>query len=193
MMKLAFLFIEALALCAALESMAHSKFTKVWGHLMIRICRDMIAAAAVAMFVSTAYAEDQKFLSVDQTIRVTNGLSQLDKYDGICKDGAIEKTCPKFYNLGMGIRLAIARNMDKGTQVGKIYTAQRQALIARLSGGNTKVPDDKMAEFIVEDQKSLDAASGVTMEHIKRSDLKLDENPIPATVLYMIIPIMDDQ
>ncbi len=152
-----------------------------------------IIATCLATFVSNVRAEEPKFLSVDQIIRVTNGLSQLDKYDGICKDGAIEKTCPRFYNFGMGVRLAIARNIDKGSQVGKIYTAQRQSLIARLSGGGTKVPDDKMGEFLAEDQKAMDAASGVVMEHIKRSDLKLDENPVPATILYMIIPIMDDQ
>ena len=144
------------------------------------------------LLCSAAYAQEPKYLSVEQAIRVTNGLGQLDGYDGTCKDGATEKTCRKLYNLGMGVRMTIAKNMDKGVAVGKIYNKARQDLIAQLSEGGTKVPDENMSKFLAEDAKAQEASSGVIMDRINKSDLKLDENPIPATVLYQIIPILND-
>ena len=154
--------------------------------------RHSIVIFVAALFIgSTARAEESKRLTVQQAILIYNGLIQLDGYDDVCRDGATEKTCRRIYKFGGGARISIATNLAEAKRIVTAYTDARNALIAQYANGSNKVPDEDIARFNADDRKALNATVDVVFGRIKRDDLKLDENPIPPSVLSLIIPIID--
>lgn len=143
-----------------------------------------------AALLVPAHAADQPKLTVDQVASVTAGLSQLDTYDKTIKDGARETVVKQAYSFGGGLRWLIAGNLEKGRRVIKQYQEARAALVNSMAKDG-KIPDDKLQALNAEDRKMQEAVADVQFDRIRGDELKLNENPVPASVLSLILPIVD--
>lgn len=160
------------------------------------LIRTVAAIALLLSAVLPASAKDQ--FTVEELILLGNNLAKLDGYEKVVKDGAQERTTKVFYNFEPGLRWQNATSIDKIVAVDKQYRQQlriiRDAVNAKDVSGNT--PEEKAAAraalYAAEDQKLLTTIPGVDIAHIKLDELKLKENPIPATVLGLLKPIIDE-
>jgi hypothetical protein len=150
---------------------------------MLRIC----AIAFAAMFSTASFAAD---LTVEQVVVVANGLAQLDGYEKVVKDGAQEKVVKVPYNFGGGLRWSIAGNLEKGRAVAKRYEDSRKAVFDQMAKDG-KIPAEKEQVFTDELRKILDKPADIQLDHFKRDELKTQENPIPGSVLSLLLPIVD--
>lgn len=145
-----------------------------------------IAAGLIAAVVSTSAIAQE--LTVEQAKGVVTGLRQLSKYETVDKDG---KPATGYYKFSGTLRFTMALNIETGTKVEVALQAANVALVAELANGGPSVPDDKMVEYNKRIRAILDAPCRCTFEPIKRDDLKLDDNPIPPTVLALLLPILE--
>lgn len=148
----------------------------------------MLAAAALIFAAGTAHADP---FTIEQCQLVNIGLQQLDGYDRVVKDGQNERVVRQTYNLGPGLRLSIARNMEKLRRVDASLRQARLGVLQQFSGGESKVPDGNLIAYQAEDRKLMDAPCGEDLIRIKLDELKLSENPVPASVLSVLLPIVD--
>lgn len=153
----------------------------------------LLASSSIAAAQTTA---ERDALTVEQALNVKFGLEQLAKYQTTDKDG---KTVDNFYRFSGDTLIVFAINIDLGRRLETQVQNTRNTLIMGLAGDSSgKVPPEKEGDFNVEWRKIMDAPSRVGFEHVKRKDLCLEvtpackvENPIPAPVLSLIIPIVD--
>lgn len=128
-------------------------------------------------------------LTVEQIVNISTALEALDRYDRVSSDG---KVVSMPYVFELRTRLDIAHDLEEARAVRRAYQAAVQARIAKMAGGGAAVPPDQQGAWVVENEAMLRASSGVRLRRIKISDLKLDENPVPATVLSVLLPILDE-
>lgn len=114
-------------------------------------------------------------LTVEQVILLSNGLKALD---GFKLDGPV--------------RMVIAINIAATRPIVTGYTSVREAMIVQYAHGGAKIPDAEIGRFNADDRKTLQQSLELDFLHIKRSDLKLEENQIPPSVLALLLPILDD-
>lgn len=145
----------------------------------------IVLAALLACGVARAAEPD---LTVEQALNISAALRSLDTYEAKDKDG---KYYAASYTFSGVTRMAIAVDLEKTSSVLKTYQATVNEVIRKLSGGGAKVPPERMAEFNTETTKMLAAPAGISLTRIKQADLKLDENPIPGSVLGLLLPIID--
>lgn len=160
----------------------------------------MILALAAAVLLTLPVAAQKKStaapsaaaasdgLTVEQALNVTAGLDQLGSYDGVDKDGKPTKT---YYKFSGDLRILIAVNLDIGRAIQARFAAARNAVVMQISEGSGRVSDEKTPALNIEVAKLMAAPSLAGFHRIKAADLKLDENPIPAPVLSLIVPILD--
>jgi hypothetical protein len=129
-------------------------------------------------------------LTTEQAITIAAGLRGLDGYDRIAKDGERERIVRELYKLGGGLRLSVAKNLNKLDALQGIYQRARADLVASMADPKGEVPQARMAEFVAEERKMLDADQDIDLAMIKEDELKLDQNPIPATTLSLIQPLL---
>src|SRR5262249_55414371 len=131
-------------------------------------------------------------ITLADAIRVHSGLKALDGYTRAVKDGQGERLIIEYFKLTPMLRLAIAMNSHELMRVEEVYAKARNALIKSLSDpGKAQVKADKMQEFLDGDAELLKAEQDIDLTRIKAEELKLDENPIPASTLSALIPILD--
>ena len=157
---------------------------------MIRNMKPFGLLLAIFGLILPAHSEDRQPFTVEQAIQIGNGLSQLDGYDD-CRDGEKGKDCHHLYKFSGSLRLTIALDLAEYRRIAAAYSVVRQALIVQYSNGSGNVPSDQIAAFNTEDRRVLDSPSDVKYGRIKRDDLKIEDNPIPASVLSLILPIVD--
>ena len=146
---------------------------------------------AAALMVSPARAADATppdSITIDQAIGVMRALGQLDRYEVQDKDG---KAVSIPYKFSGALRYLIASDLDLATTAARQYQTAVNALVMQISGGGNKVPDELLPKFNEENNKLLAAPAGVILRKIKLDDLKLDENPIPVSVLSVLMPIIE--
>ena len=143
------------------------------------------------LWCSQSRADDMKRLTVEQVISIYNGLSQLDKYTDVCRDGSIEKQCERTYKFGGGMRMTLAVNRAETERIVKTYQQARNVLVAQYASGSVKVPDDKLGAFQDDDRAMYEQLVDITLAKFRRDDLKLEENPIPISVLSLIMPLIE--
>lgn len=156
----------------------------------------LLAAAIAACAISFASAQEKPkaiapapgALSIEQTIGVATALKQIDTYQAKDKDG---KVYAAPYNFGGTTRMAIAVNINRGDFELKNYQIAVNGLIAQMSGGASQVPPEKMQDFLAETTKLGNGPASVVLVRIKEADLKLDENPIPGSLLSLLVPIIE--
>jgi hypothetical protein len=147
----------------------------------------IVLAALLACGVARA-ANPDPGLTVEQALNISAALRALDTYEAKDKDG---KSYAAPYTFSGVTRMAIAVDLEKTSAVLKTYQATLNEVIKTMSGGTGTVPGNKMADYNVEVLKMLAAPAGVSLTRIKQADLKLDENPIPGSVLGLLLPIID--
>lgn len=127
-------------------------------------------------------------ITVEQATNIGAALRQLDKYERAGKDG---KTETAWYTFSSDVRFVIAVDIDVAQRVTAQLQMANNKIVQQFAGGGSKVPDDKMGAYNVELRKVLDASCRCTFTRIKRGDLNLDKNPIPPSVLALLLPIVD--
>ncbi len=147
-----------------------------------------VAAILVPLTAAAQEKPAPQVLTVEQAIRVSNGLSQLDCFQPM--EG--QQGCKKQFEISLATRLVIARDIERGTAVFQSYQKEREkrrkALIMNEKGDIDRIAEQR---FNVEDREALEASSGVTMERIKKDEILKESTPVPANVLALILPILD--
>jgi hypothetical protein len=131
-------------------------------------------------------------LTLEAAGKVKAALSQgLDGYDRVIRDGERERVVREPYKFDAGLRLALAVLENRVDVLIADYNKARSALIKSLADGGAKVPEEKMSEFIEQHQVLLDKECEINdVGRIKTSELALDKNPIPASVLALLMPVL---
>jgi hypothetical protein len=158
---------------------------------IIFICAVLISLSGVGHA-----AEEKKVLKLtgEQMMILVNGLTALDGYDRIIKDGAIEKTGHESYKLGCGLRLLIGRDLTAlRAAMQPIYDAQRALLFEKSNNtGEVKPDSPEEKQFNMESFKIMLSTAEIELYPIPTKELKLDENPIPGSVLSSLGLILED-
>jgi hypothetical protein len=141
--------------------------------------------------VGTAAAHAAELTNAEAQL-VLAGLTQLDGYDRVITERGQEKSVRELYHFDAALRLAIATDIAKLRPALQMAQEVHNALVQQY-GVDGKVPADKVMAFNEEAKKLWGASSGVSLNHIKAGDLRLDSNPIPASVLSLLAPILDQQ
>lgn len=151
----------------------------------------VLCLASSPSFAQTPASDQAKSLTYDQVKQVAEGLSHLDGYDKLAKDGAREFIVKEFYKFKKGLRALIADDISKLRPALRDLGDKNNDLIREYAEGTEKVLDKNLIEFTAAQRKLLDSPSGVAPAHIKLDEMDLDANPIPASVLSLIDPILD--
>lgn len=134
-----------------------------------------------------------KTFSVEDAIKLLDGLVKLDGYDRPIKDGANERSIRELYKFRGGLRLLIARNMVKLRAVSDVFQAARNGLVREFADNSGSVPMSNMGAFLNEENEILKAPQQIELAEIVVRELKLDVNPIPASVLALIDPLLVEE
>ena len=151
--------------------------------------RITLAAALLASTLTPILAADP--LTVEQVLIVANGLALLDGYEDVCTDGAVQKTCKRPYKFSGGARWTIANALGIGRAAQTTWQGVQAAILAPYTGADGKIPDASVAKANREIAEALAKPAGITMPTIKHDELKLDDNPIPPSVLSLLMPILE--
>src|SRR4029453_13582056 len=119
-------------------------------------------------------------LTVKSALEMFNAIGQLDSYhNGTDK--------PTLYKYSGDIRLKIAMVRRKLRAIQEDYAEERNQLIVDMSNGTGGIAmGPQSIEFSKRDREMLDAEVDVDIQSIPVDALKLDENPIPPSVLDML-------
>jgi hypothetical protein len=136
-----------------------------------------------------AQATDAKplVLTVEQAIRVANGLSQLDCYQPV--DGGIQQGCKKYFDIDLATHMIMARNIQKGSDVSRSYNTERSKRVVAVYEKDGKMSDEARARLELEDNLALTTSSGVTMECIRPDHLFKEATPAASTIIAMVLSI----
>lgn len=151
----------------------------------------ILAAAPAAAQQKPDKADDAKPLSYQDAQQVDAGLRSLDGYQVAIDDGQQHKVILKFYDLGSGLRIQIGQSEAALAGALRTYQQLYNGLVAQYADGGQTVPDKNKAAWNEAFAKLQQTSSGVTVPHIKVGELKLDQNPVPASVLAALAPILD--
>jgi hypothetical protein len=161
----------------------------------------IITLIALIGSLGSARAENVT-LTTAQVIELAVGLNALDeKYDKVIKDGSTEKVAKVGYQLSAVARLAVANDMVQVRNAQQAYQDAVQKIRAQyMTDGGLKASADgkslegpKIEEYTAQVRQMLDAKQELPLQKIKDADLRLDENPIPSSVLAALQPIRDDK
>lgn len=130
-------------------------------------------------------------LTVREAMNALAGLGALDGTQRVVKEGAAERVVVEPNKLDGPFRFTLARNIHKLRAVSEAHDTARNALIKELSGGGEKVPDERLVEFGDRYKAILEMTEDVALTKITEADLKLDVNPIAATTLSLLVPLID--
>lgn len=151
----------------------------------------LVTAYIILVVTVSAHAQvrpETTKLTIEQADRVLAGLTALDGYDKVIKDGASERTVKVPYDLTGKLRLLIARDIDALTPAVKRFAKTRQEIVAQATAGKT--PDQaEVAKVNKSVQELLDSEEQFDLGKIGDTELKLDVNPIPPSVLSQLSPI----
>lgn len=149
----------------------------------------VVALALATPLTAAAQEKSPQVLTVEQVIKVSNGLAQLDCFQAM--DGGIQQGCKKQFEISLATRLIMARNIDKGSTVFQSYQKERARRQKALMNDKGELDSAARARFDIEDREALEAPSGVTMEHVKKEDILKESTPAPSTVIALILPILE--
>ena len=130
-------------------------------------------------------------LTLQSALAVAQGLRGLDVFDRIVKDGERERIVKEYYKLGGGLRLMIAKNLNLLDAQQTLYQKVRADLVRTMLDDTGEIPKNKTADFLAEERKVLEGEIDIDLSIIKSTELNLDANPIPATTLSLIQPILE--
>lgn len=160
---------------------------------MTKIC---VALFALVFLLDPALAADKVKISFQDAIILNNALSALDGRERVVKDGERERVVSEPYDLGPGLRAAIGKNLTRLKAPVEIYSNAEKGLRNEITKGGVieiKAGSPEVELFIQKRAELLKLEESIEpLIRIKRSELKLEKNPIPGTVLSAMDPILDD-
>ena len=164
----------------------------------------LLLAATMLSCAIPAYAADPAAPSKPHeiTVREAIGLSAaLRQLDGR-PTGKLDKDQNQViepYKFDGATLMTIGLDLSHVDQVVVTYQQQKNLLIKQLSNGGVTVPAEKQSEFLEQNDKMLEAPSGVLVRRLKSSDLCLEAKPpcavanaIPGSVLGQLVPLIDE-
>jgi hypothetical protein len=140
-------------------------------------------------------------MKVRTAIEILTGLAELDGY----LNGSGDRRTP--YKFDGPTRLTIARARRQLRQAQEDYVEARNAALVELTDGIGELPPmtgpfESAAErgtirakhmaFAVKDRELLNAELTLELGAIGVAELKLEDNPIPPSVLDMLGPMLED-
>lgn len=164
----------------------------------------LLAGFAVALFVGIARAESKPPLSNAQALSLLSALRNLDGHVVITKQNGVDTPVVVPWDFGSGtLRLRIARNIVALSAVESAIETTRQSIVREILKG---MPPDKDGKPITEVPRNttewdslqrqygeaLAEGARVDLARIRASELRLDKNEIPVSVLSALDPIFDD-
>lgn len=163
---------------------------------MKRLATAVLIAAA---FIAPGLAEAADKITVGQTFSLATALRNLDGHMVVIKQGGAENAIMIPWDFGSGsLRLRIANNLNILDAVAKMVEDTRQNIVKEITkkSGTTEIKpstpemDDYQKQY--GDVATQPAAGTQDLARIKASELRLDRNEIPGTVLSALKPILDD-
>lgn len=153
------------------------------------------AAFAIAFLVtSSALAQEEKPLTVNDCMTIAKGLSALGYVGQQLDDPRPVPADTKQYRFGAA-RLTIALDLAAIKPITDSFQSSYQQMIKEFGDGKPIQPNSpEMAKLMDAMQVALDKPCGLTLGRIKAADLKLDgpdENAIPVNVLATFTRIID--
>jgi hypothetical protein len=126
-------------------------------------------------------------ITVKEALEMLQAISQLDSY----QNGGDK---PTLYVYGGDTRLRIAIARRKLRALSEDYTQARNNLLLEITEGTGELPppgnDRRLAkkhlEFMQREKELLEAEVEIDIEPLPSAAFKLDENPIPPSVLDML-------
>jgi hypothetical protein len=142
-------------------------------------------------------------LSVAQALSILQAMRGLDGHVVTVKQNGVDTQVVQPWDFGSGsFRLRIAKNIAALGQVEQDLETTRQGIVRELLKSvpdvdgkrPTNIPDGspQYDELQRQYREALNAGAAVTLFRVKASELKLDRNEIPITVLSAMEPILDD-
>lgn len=128
-------------------------------------------------------------LSIQAASNLASGLRALDGYQKLTSDG---KPVTEYFKLDGDVRLNIAIGLNRLDSVLAVFNKARQDVVRSFAGDTGQIPPEKMAEFVAAEQSMLAAEQDIDLGTIPKAALRLEENPIPGTVLSLIVPLLAD-
>jgi hypothetical protein len=149
----------------------------------------------LCLLPGVAFAGEAKPLTVGQCLDVMAGLNALNYVGQQLGDQQSKPPDAKAYKLGPA-RMTIALDIAALRPISDAAEKTRQGIVTEISGGKPiQAGTDEMKQYLAKWQKVLDGPCGVAPGHLRAADLKIgdgaDENPIPPSVLSVLIPIID--
>lgn len=129
-------------------------------------------------------------MKMSDVIEAHNSLVALDGYSRIVKRNGEDAVIQEFYKLGGDLRWTIAGNIAMLKAKADQFETARAALTKATVNDDGTLSAGKTMTLSAEIQDLLDRKVEVDIEMIDRASLKLDDNPIPATVLKGIRSIV---
>lgn len=135
-------------------------------------------------------------LSVRDAVSLVTALGNLDGHMIVTKQNGQEQAIIVPWEFESGsLRLRIATDLTalKPVVAGADQTRQGiiKELLQKTHGTEIRPGTVEYSEFEREYGQALDMPTGVALQRIKASELKLDKNEIPVTVLSALAPILD--
>lgn len=154
-------------------------------------------ACLVALFITASASAEAFKLKLSEAQQLAQAIAALDNSpEKIVKqgEGQPDKVVRLAYDISGTARLALFRNLRELNSQLDDFDKTRIATVKKIWGERTPDKDKDEAEF-ARFQKEfgvlLDTPIEVKLTRIKTDDLRLDQNPIPLTVLSALTPILN--
>lgn len=155
-----------------------------------------IIAAFLALPAAPLRADPPAKITVRQAISIAQALRNLDGHMIVTKQNGADQTVMIPWEFGSGsLRLRIANNLSIVAAVETSFETARKSVIKEIGGTSTPNPGTPEYETLLKQlNEVLDqpAAGSQDLARIKASELKLDKNEIPITVISALEPILDN-
>lgn len=129
-------------------------------------------------------------MKMSEVLNLLVALRELDGYTKIVMEGGRETSVQASYVFTAATRFTLAKNIAKLQPLAKAYQDAFNAKVKEISGGESKVPKEKEAQFLEELRPLQEQEEEVELTKITEADMKLEVNPIPGSVLANLLPII---
>lgn len=163
----------------------------------------MTATLLLVAMTMPALGQSKKALTVGEALTMLQAFRNLDGRVVVVKQNGVDTSVTTPWDFGSGtFRMKIAKNVAALVAVEQQVEDTRQKIVAEIQ---SRLPVGKNGEasaiaqgtpeyeaFSKQINDMLKQPAQVTLSRIKVSELKLDKNEIPVTVLAALDPILDE-
>ena len=157
--------------------------------------RYILASLLLASVAFAAPADPVKKLTVQQEINLEQALAALDGHTVVAKVNGQDAVVTVSYDFSGAVRWKILDDIGLLEPKLEAWQKANKAIIDRISGGKGFIAQTDGAgqaayALAVNDAMTHVDETSPKLETFARSDLDLDRNPIPGTVLNALAPIL---